>query len=149
MSKSYCGIKCNACEFNKSCCGCVESEGRPFGAACVVAECCRECPEKVRSEKISQLKNQIISEINAIAIPDMPKVTSLYSLRGSFVNLEYNVDGNKIKYLNDDKIYLGCQLEKSVASESCYGVVADEEIILICEYGENGSNPKLVLIKER
>ena len=149
MSKSYCGIKCNACEFNKSCCGCVESEGRPFGAACVVAECCRECPEKVRSAKISQLKNQIISEINAIEIPDMPKVTALYSLRGSFVNLEYNVDGKKTKYLDDDKIYLGCQHEKSVASDSCYGVVADEEIILICEYGENGSNPKLVLIKER
>ena len=149
MSKSYCGIKCNACELNKTCCGCIESEGRPFGGACIVAECCRECPEKERPEKITQLKSQIISEINALEIPHMPKVTALYSLKGSFVNLEYNIDGKKIKYLDDDNIYLGCQLEKTVDSDTCFGVVADEEQILVCEYGENGSNPKLVLLKKR
>ena len=34
-------------------------------------------------------------------------------------------------------------------SERCYGVVANEDLILICEYGCNGSDPEIILYKRR
>lgn len=50
--------------------------------------------------------------------------------------------------MNDKDIYLGNQIERQ-DSERCYGVVADENFILVCEYGCNGVNPEIVLYKRR
>lgn len=144
MSKSYCGIKCNACQLNTQCCGCIESEGRPFGGTCIVAECCKNCDDKDRKKKIKALKESVITEINALNIPGMPEVKELYYLKGSFVNLEFTLDdGQKKKFWDDNNIYLGTQLEVS-GDDKCFGVVADEDHILICRYGCNGSDPEII-----
>jgi hypothetical protein len=50
--------------------------------------------------------------------------------------------------LDDNDIYLGNQVEQA-DSDRCYGIVANEDFILICEYGCNGSDPDIVLYKRR
>ncbi len=97
----------------------------------------------------SPLKAKLIEEINALEIADMPKIENLFALQGSFINLEYNINGNKVKLLDDDKSYWGTQVEKTNADRRCYGIACDEKLIIISEYGENGSEPELVLIKKR
>ena len=57
-------------------------------------------------------------------------------------------NGETVKFLNDNDVYLGNQIEKQ-NSERCYGVVASEEFILVCEYGCNGINPEIVLYAKR
>ena len=90
-----------------------------------------------------------MGELNSLGIPDMPKVEALYSLRGEFVNLEYELPGGeKVKFWDDDRIYLGAQLEKE-GGDRCYGVVADENYIMVCEYGCGGSEPEIVLYRRR
>ena len=82
-------------------------------------------------------------------IEDMPTITNLCPLNGAFVNLEYPLsNGKKIKLLEDSKIYLGYQVEKT-GSDRCYGLVADREYLLVCEYGSNGENPEIVVYKKR
>lgn len=79
----------------------------------------------------------------------MPLVTTLCQLSGAYVNLEYTfLNGKKVKLLDDTKIYLGCQAEKS-NSDRCYGLVADNDYLLICEYGCNGAEPEIVIYKRR
>ena len=70
-------------------------------------------------------------------------------LTGAYVNLEYSLtNGTTVKFLNDKDVYLGNQIERT-DSERCYGVVADETFILVCEYGRNGADPEIVLYKRR
>ena len=92
---------------------------------------------------------RLIEEFNALGITDMPQITTLCELSGSFVNLEYTFpSGEKVKLLDDNKVYLGYQVEKE-DSERCYGLVGDENILLVCEYGCNGSDPELIVYKKR
>ena len=96
----------------------------------------------------SELKRQLIEEINALGIGGLI-VDDLNLLTGAYVNLEYPLsNGTTVRFLNDKDIYLGNQIEKP-DSERCYGVVADEMFILVCEYGCNGANPEIVLYKHR
>ena len=44
----------------------------------------------------SPLKQQLIEEINALGIKDMPKVENLFVLQGSFVNMPYPINGNMV-----------------------------------------------------
>lgn len=79
----------------------------------------------------------------------MESVTSLNALKGSFVNLAYTLpDGAQVKLLDDDKIYLGNQVRKE-NSDRYYGLAADENHLLVCEYGQNGGNAELVIYKRR
>lgn len=34
-------------------------------------------------------------------------------------------------------------------SSRCYGLTADENYLLVCEYGDNGANPEIVIFKKR
>ena len=100
-------------------------------------------------KSIAELKKQLIEEFNSLNIPDMKKVTDLYTLKGSFINLEYTLPGGqKAKLWDDKKIYLGAELCKEEGSR-CYGLVADENYLLVCEYGDNGSDPEIILFKRR
>ena len=83
-------------------------------------------------------------------IPGRHILPTLYRrLQGRHVNLEYPLyNGTTVKFMNDKDIYLGNQIERQ-DSERCYGVVADENFILVCEYGCNGVNPEIVLYKRR
>ena len=79
----------------------------------------------------------------------MPEVTDLNALAGSYINLVYTLpSGQAVKLLEDEKIYLGNQLEKA-GSSRCYGLAADESFLLVCEYGANGSDPEIILYKKR
>lgn len=96
------------------------------------------------------LKKQLIKEINDLHIEGMPTLDKLNALVGQFVNLEYPLPGGgKAKFLDDQKTYLGNQLETENGQERCFGVLADQEFILICTYEGNGTNPELVLYKKR
>ena len=90
---------------------------------------------------------RLIDEFNALEIAGMPAVTTLCSLSGVYGNLEYALpNGEKIKLLDDTKVYLGYQVEKE-NSDRCYGLVADNDYLLVCEYGCNGADPEIIVYK--
>ena len=136
---TYCGSNCcENCDNFSKCGGCENCAGHPFGGSCIAE----------RNKNFSELKQQLIEEINALGIGGLI-VDDLNLLTGAYVNLEYPLsNGTTVKFLNDKDIYLGNQIERP-DSERCYGVVADEAFILVCEYGCNGSNPEMVLYKRR
>ena len=137
--RTYCGQDCcKECERLAECGGCEKCHGHPFGGSCV-AESNKDFPS---------LKRRLIDEINAFGIEGLA-VEDLNLLTGSFVNLPYPLaNGSTVQFLKDKDIYLGNQVERK-DSDRCYGIVANEEFILICEYGCNGSDPKIVLYKRR
>lgn len=93
------------------------------------------------------MKKQLIKEFNKLGIPDMEKVKELHEGKGDFVNLEYPLPcGAVVKLWLDDKTYYINQLEKK-GSPRCYGLTADEKYLLVCEYGEGGSDPEIVCFK--
>jgi len=100
--------------------------------------------------QFEEFKKQLIDEINALKIEGMPKLESLNALVGNYVNLEYRLpNGNAVKFLDDGTTYLGNQLEPEFGGERCFGVLANMDFILICTYGDGGSDPELVLYKKR
>ncbi len=99
---------------------------------------------------LEEFKNKIIEEFNELKIQGMPKVENLNALAGSFVNPEYALpSGESIKFLDDNSTYLGNQLECEFGGDRCFGVVAGPDFLLVCTYGENGSDPELVMYKKR
>lgn len=95
-------------------------------------------------------KKKLIEEINELHIEGLPKVEKLNALVGKYVNLEYTLpNGKKVKFLNDNKTYLGNQLECEFGGERCFGILADMSFLLICTYEKDGINPELVLYKHR
>lgn len=142
---TLCGADCNECWSKKDCKGCVETSGHPHGGPCVAAECIKKCGQ----EGFQAYMQQTISEFNALNVKDMPQITKLTELIGSFVNLEYSMpNGGTVKLLDDTKIYLGYQVGKQ-GSDRCFGLVADEDFLVVCEYGCNGADPELVVYKKR
>lgn len=143
--KTLCGMDCIGCGWKENCKGCVETKGRPLGGECVAAECYKEGGE----ECFTAYKSRLMEEFNALEIADMPSVTELFQLNGAYVNLEYTLpNGEKIKLLDDSKVYLGCQIEKT-DGDRCYGLVADSNYLLVCEYGCNGAEPEIIVYKKR
>lgn len=139
---SICGIDCAACEWVSDCCGCAQTDGRPFGGECIVASCCRR-----GDGALEALKKSLIAAIRALSIEDMEEITELHALRGAFVNLSYPLPGGQTAaFWDDNKIYFGNQLHKR-GSDRCYGVVADERYLLVAEYGDGGSQPEIVIFK--
>ncbi|MDI9469079.1 MAG: DUF3795 domain-containing protein [Bacillota bacterium] len=130
----------------------METNGHPFGASCVIAACCgnKSCENHGRFFEVScSLQEQLIKEFNALGIADMEEVTGLNALRGAFVNLQYTLPGGqKIKFWDDDRIYLGNQICRK-NNNRCYGLTADENYLLVCEYGDNGSDAEIVVYKRR
>ena len=100
--------------------------------------------------QFEEFKKKLIEEINDLGIEGMPKLESLNALVGSYVNLEYRLpSGAKVKFLNDQTTYLGNQLESEFGGDRCFGVLANMDFILVCTYGEGGSDPELVVYKKR
>lgn len=151
MNESICGLDCKNCPDNNICGGCSATKGKPFKKPCIIASCCIDkglgscdsCSDKCL------IKERLIAEFNALGIEDMEKVTKLNSLKGSFVNLEYKLaSGQTAKLLDDNKIYLGNQVCKR-NSNRCYGLAADENYLLVCEYGNEGADAEIVVFKRR
>ena len=134
--KTFCGADCGQCGLKDECAGCAPTNGRPFGGACMVAECCIEkgcgcesCGEDCR------LRERLAAEFNALGIDDMEEITTLYALRGSYINLQYTLPGGQqARFWDDNRIYLGNRVCKR-DSGRCFGLTADENHLLVCEYG--------------
>lgn len=61
--------------------------------------------------QFEEFKVQLIREINELHIEGLPKVEKLNALVGKYVNLVYTLpNGGKVKFLDDNKTYLGNQL---------------------------------------
>ena len=151
--KNYCGLDCAQCPAVDSCPGCAATGGKPLGGTCVLGECCKaqgcESPGSCFSGKCA-LKERLIKEFNDLHVPGMDRVTDLNALPGSYINLEYTLEsGQKIKFWEDGRVYLGNQLCKHDGSGRCFGLTADENWLLVCEYGDNGSDPEIVVYKRR
>ena len=96
-----------------------------------------------------KLKEQLTAEFRALGIEDMEEVTGLHALKGSFANLEYTLpNGRAVKFWEDNRIYIGHLLKKK-NSDRFYGLVADENYLMVCEAGSDGSDAKIVVFKER
>lgn len=143
--QSICGSDCcAACPQRAACGGCRETQGHPFGGTCVAAA----CVERGGMDAWESWKHAAMAELNALCIPDL-QIDSLVPLNGFYVNLEYRLpNGQAIKLLEDNKVYLGTQIERP-GQERCYGVIADEAYLLVCEYGCNGADPEIVCYKRR
>jgi len=129
---------CKQCDKKEKCGGCEVCKGHPLGGYCFAADL-------ILSEgydKYLEFKNKLIDEINNLNIEEL-EVNDLNLLWGYFVNLEYDINGKKIKFLNDNDIYFGNQIERK-NSNRCYGVVASKEFIIVAEYGLYGADPILI-----
>ena len=142
---AICGIDCcSECGRLNECGGCEACGGRPFGGDCVAAQMILA----EGMEGFAALKNALIAEINALGIPGL-KVDDLNLLNGYYVNLEYPLaNGTTVHFLKDNDVYLGAQIERD-GSERCYGVAANADFLLVCEYGCSGADPALVLYRRR
>lgn len=149
---SICGLDCTQCTLKDACKGCAATGGHPFRGGCVIASCCQNrgrghCGDCSGGD--CELKEALIAEFNALGIEDMAKVTDLNALKGSYINLEYTLpSGQAAKLLDDEKIYLGNQICKQ-DSDRCYGLAADEDHLLVCEYGDGGADAEIILFQKR
>lgn len=142
MTRSLCGVDCSKCEMNGACNGCAKTAGKPFGAECVVAKCL-SCGK----EALVDLKKDLISAFNSLNISDMEEVKDLYALKGSFINIEYQLpNGQHVKFWDDNRIYLGNQLRKE-GSDRCYGIASDEKFLMVSEYSADGLDPEIIIFK--
>lgn len=152
--KALCGLKeCETCPMRgEKCGGCAETGGRPFGGACMLAGCCKSggCENHGKAfEAPCRLKEQLIAEFNALNIPGMEEVKDLNALPGAYINLSYTLPGGQaIRFWDDSRIYLGHQLHKK-GSGRCYGLTADENYLLVCEYGDGGRDAEIVVFQRR
>ena len=146
---AICGANCKECELlkNKKCQGC--NNGCPFGKKCWIAKYIEVGDQK----SFAIFKKMLIDEFNDLNIAGMPIIKKLYPLHGEFVNLEYSLpNGEKVKLLNDNEAYLGNQVEcvfNDGKFKKCYGLLANMNFLLVCEYGENGVNPEIIVYKRR
>ncbi len=147
MAETICGCDCEECGgMNSGCKGCTA-----ISDSCIVALCCKSLGHESCGEcqGACELKDRLISEFNSLGIEDMETVTQLNVLSGDYINLEYTLpSGQKIKLLDGSKMYLGNQICKK-GSDRCYGLAGDRSFLLVCEYGENGTDAQIVVYKRR
>ncbi|GFI61913.1 hypothetical protein IMSAG049_01084 [Clostridiales bacterium] len=143
--RSICGAEfCGKCNRIDDCGGCVTTDGHPFGGTCIAAECIRQGGFGA----FKKMKETLIEEFNALEIQNL-QVNDVNLLNGFYVNLEYTLaNGQSVKLLEDNRVYLGNQIEIP-GSNRCYGIVADNEYLLVCEYVCNGTDPQIVVYKRR
>ena len=112
--KSLCGADCANCQWNSTCPGCSDEK-------CFIARYIK----KDGKEAYEEFKQDLINEFNALDIPGMPKIDELYALVGNFVNLEYPLhSGQKVKFLDNNSMYLGNQVECELRKGRCYGMIS-------------------------
>lgn len=137
--KSLCGADCAACQWNNTCPGCSDEK-------CFIAKHVK----KNGKEAYDAFKQTLINEFNGLGVPGMPKINELYALVGNFVNLDYPLPGGQTtKFLDNNSMYLGNQVECEGKESRCYGLLADEQFLLVSEYSENGADPEIVIYKRR
>ena len=137
--KALCGADCAICQWNSACPGCSDEK-------CFIAKYIKLDGR----EAYENFKQTIIDEFNSLSIPGMSKISELYALAGSFVNLEYPLpSGGTMKLLDNNSMYLGNQMECELREGRCYGLLAGVGFLLVSEYGQNGADPEIVVFKRR
>ena len=107
------------------------------------------------------MKKVFIEEVNALGISGL-HVDNLYVLQGSFINQAYDINGNEVKLLDDNAIYWGNQVmaphsgtgpdslgSTTDEADRCYGIACCEQFILVSEYGKDGADAEVVMLKRR
>ena len=94
------------------------------------------------------MKKVYIEEVNALGIKGL-HIENLFVLQGSFINQEYKLNGNSMFLLDNNATYWGTQVEKPDTEGRCFGIACDEKYILVSEYGKDGSDPEIVVLKKR
>ena len=102
---TICGFAyCEECPNRAQCGGCEKTGGRPYGGDCILAACAREKGGSCRDCGGScAAKQKLREEINALAIPGMPKVEKLAELPGAYINLAYPLPSGQTVQLWDEK----------------------------------------------
>lgn len=73
METSICGAECSSCGLRALCGGCDRTCGKPFGKPCFVARYL----QAGGVQALEAFKRQLAEEVNALAIPELPRVTEL------------------------------------------------------------------------
>lgn len=144
--QTICGTDCCCdCQLHgASCAGCRETAGHPCGGSCVAAELF----QRGGAPAFFEARQQLMEECNALGLPGL-HVTGLHLMLGQSVNLTYPLpNGTTANLLRPNRVYFVNQLP-SPRSGRCYGIAADEGLLLVCTYGAAGSDPELVLFKQR
>ena len=55
----------------------------------------------------------------------------------------------RVKFLDNQKTYLGNQLECEFGGERYFGVLASMDFVMVCTYDADLTNPELILYKKR
>lgn len=93
------------------------------------------------------MEERLLEHISKLGIQELGHITQLHRLKGDFINLKCRLpNGKEAKILDDEKMYYGAEICKT-DSDRCYGVAADENQLVIYEYGNGGSDAVLVLWK--
>lgn len=108
-----------------------------------------QLPSEALPHVTSPIKQQLIDEVNALGIEGMPRIDNLFVLQGSFINMEYRLNGNSVKVLDDKANYWGNQVEKEGVEGRCFGIACDENYIFVSEYGKDGADAEIVVLKKR
>ena len=146
MCQSICGAPCHQCDQQSTCKGCKTTGGKPFGKPCFIAS----YHQLGGAEAFEAFKAQLMNEINQLAVPGMPSVTSLVALNGKLVNLAYPLpSGQRVAFLDNDAVYLGAHLPCAFDESRFFGVVAGLDFIMVSTYDAQFSNQELVLYKKR
>lgn len=147
--KTICGIDCSKCQVKDQCKGCIATKGHPFGGNCILAKCCHEHISRENVAIINTYKEKLIREFNNLHIKGMPLITELVPLNGMFINVEYPLlNGQKIKFLDDNDIYLGNQFPVN-DGKGYFGVVASDQFLLVSKYENSGVNPEILIYQKR
>ena len=145
--KAVCGANCNVCDLlkNKKCMGCIKTNACPFGKKCWIAKYI----EVGGKDSFNKQKELLINEFNSLDIDGLPKISELYPLLGSYVNLEYTLPNKlKVRLLHDEEQYLGTQVKSIFDDNKYFGLVANMTFILVSTYDKEGNNSELILFKK-
>ena len=143
--QTLCGLDCcDKCSLLEECGGCCQTNGHPLGGSCVAAEVLARAGQ----EEVLRLQRAKMDEINGLGFPGL-HVDTLNLVIGRFINLAYPLPGgDTARFLKDHRVYWANQIEIP-GSEWCYGVVGDEEFLLVCRCSSRGQAPELLLYQQR
>ena len=109
--------------------------------------------ESLNREEYKNVLRQFYPSLKRWQLPagvnGLPEINNLFVLQGSYVNMEYEINGNKVKLLDDNTTYWCNQLERLDSPGRCFGIACDEHHIFVSEYGKDGVDAEIVILKRR
>jgi len=101
-------------------------------------------------EKFDAFKQQLLDEINALAIDGLPRAEALHPMPGRAFNPEFTLpNGTSVRFREDDAVYLGAQLPCLFGGSRRFVLIAHMTFLLVYPCEADGSDPQLVLYQKR